>query len=46
MLLDEELQNDPATYPAQQLQVKFESGLPLDAEGQRRRDTLWTDIRN
>ncbi len=45
MLLDEEIRNDPATYPAQELLAKLEAGMPIDAEGQKRRDEIWKEIR-
>ena len=44
MLLGEERQNDPATYPAQELLAKLEAGMPIDAAGQQRRDELWKKI--
>ena len=44
-LLDEEMRNDPSTYPPQELLTKLESGMPIDAEGQKRRAELWKEIR-
>lgn len=44
-LLDEEMQNDPSTYPAESLIAKLEAGMPLDAGGQARRDALWKEVR-
>jgi len=44
-LLDEEMRNDPSTYPPQELLTKLEPGMPIDAEGQKRRAELWTEIR-
>jgi spermidine/putrescine-binding protein len=43
--LDEELRNDPATYPPQESLAKLEAGMPIDAEGQNRRDELWKEVR-
>ena len=45
MSLDEEMRNDPATYPSQEILEKLEAGLPIDAEGQKRRDDLWREVR-
>jgi spermidine/putrescine transport system substrate-binding protein len=44
-LLDEEMRNHPATYPPQELVAKLEAGMPIDAEGQKRRDELWKEVR-
>jgi spermidine/putrescine-binding protein len=44
-LLDEEMRNDPSTYPPQELMAKLETGMPIDAEGQKRRDDLWNEVR-
>jgi len=44
-LLDEEMRNDPSTYPPQELLTKLESGMPIDADGQKRRAELWKEIR-
>ena len=44
-LLDEEMRNDPSTYPAPELLAKLEVGMPIDAEGQKRRDRLWKEVR-
>ena len=45
MLLEEELRNDPSTYPSQGLLAKLEAGMPIDAEGQKRRAELWMELR-
>jgi spermidine/putrescine transport system substrate-binding protein len=45
MLLDEEMRNDPSTYPSQELLAKLEAGMPIDPEGQKRRDELWKEVR-
>jgi spermidine/putrescine-binding protein len=44
-LLDEEMQSDPSTYPPQELLDKLEAGMPIDAEGQKRRAELWNEVR-
>jgi len=44
-LLDEELRNDPSTYPPEAVLRKLEAGMPLDVEGQKRRESLWQTIR-
>jgi spermidine/putrescine transport system substrate-binding protein len=44
-LLDEDMRNDPSTYPPQELVAKLEAGMPIDAEGQKRRDELWNEVR-
>jgi spermidine/putrescine transport system substrate-binding protein len=45
LLLDEEMRNDPSTYPPHALLEKLESGMPIDAEGQKRRAELWKEMR-
>ena len=45
-LLDEEMRNDPATYPPPEVLAKLEAGMPIDAEGQKRRDELWKEVRD
>lgn len=44
-LLDEEMRNDPSTYPPPELLDKLEPGMPIDAGGQRRREELWKEVR-
>ena len=44
-LLDDELCNDPSTYPPQDVIQKLEAGMPLDEAGQQRRDDLWTEVK-
>jgi spermidine/putrescine transport system substrate-binding protein len=44
-LLDEEMQNDPSTYPPEELLAKLEYGMPMGAEGLRRRDEVWRRVR-
>lgn len=45
LLLDEEMQNDASTYPSKELLAKLEAGMPLDLEGQKRREELWAEVR-
>jgi spermidine/putrescine transport system substrate-binding protein len=44
-LLDEEMRNDPATYPSPDLLAKLEYGMPIEVQGQKRRDELWKEVR-
>jgi len=44
-LLDDEMRNDPATYPPADLLAKLEAGMLIDEEGQKRREDLWKEIR-
>jgi spermidine/putrescine transport system substrate-binding protein len=44
-LLDEEMRNDPSTYPPAELVVRLEAGMPIDEEGQKRREQLWKEVR-
>lgn len=44
-LLDEETRNDPSTYPPPDVVEKLESGMPIDVEGQKRREELWRTVR-
>jgi spermidine/putrescine transport system substrate-binding protein len=44
MLLEEAMRNDPSTYPPQELLAKLEAGMPIDAEGQKRRADLWQEL--
>lgn len=44
-LLNEEMRNDPSTYPLQELLAKLEAGMPIDADGQKRHDELWKEVR-
>jgi len=44
-LLDQDLRADSATYPPEDVLRKLEAGMPLDADGQRRREALWKEIR-
>ena len=44
-LLSEDLRNDRSTYPPSILIEKLEAGMPLHAEGQRRRKSLWDEVR-
>jgi hypothetical protein len=44
-LLDDEMQKDPSIYPPQELLAKLESDMPIDTEGQKRREELWKELR-
>jgi spermidine/putrescine transport system substrate-binding protein len=44
--LDPGIRNDPATYPSEDTLQKLEAGMPLDAEGQGRREELWQLVRS
>jgi spermidine/putrescine transport system substrate-binding protein len=44
-LLDEEMRNDPSTYPPRELLAKLEPGMPINGEGQKRRAELWKELR-
>jgi spermidine/putrescine-binding protein len=44
-LLDEALRNDPATYPPDSVLEKLEPGMPIESDGQKRRDDLWEEVR-
>ena len=43
--LGAQLRTDPATYPSEQLMARLEYGMPLTAEGARRRAALWAEFR-
>lgn len=45
-LLDASVRNDPAIYPPEEILQKLEAGMPLDADGQERREELWKEIRS
>jgi spermidine/putrescine-binding protein len=44
-LLDEEMRRDSATYPPPELLAKLEYGMPIDADGQKRREDVWRQVR-
>ena len=44
-LLNDEMRNDPSTYPPEAVLQKLEAGMPLDGTGQKRRDELWKEVR-
>ena len=44
-LLDEDMRNDRSTYPQEEVLTKLEAGMPLDEQGQKRREDLWREIR-
>jgi len=43
--LEEELINDPSTYPSPERLAKLEYGMPIDSDGQQRREQLWSEVR-
>ena len=44
-LLDDEMHNDPSTYPPEAILQKLEAGMPLEADEQKRREELWNEVR-
>lgn len=44
-MLDDAMRNDQSTYPPEDVLTKLEAGMPLDADGQVRRETLWREVR-
>ena len=44
-LLDEAMRDDPSTYPAPELLAQLEYGMPIDPDGQKRREQLWREVR-
>ena len=44
-LLDEAMRAAPFIYPPDEVLKKLEPGMPLDAEGQRRREEVWREVR-
>ena len=44
-LLDGVMRDDLSIYPPSEVLAKLEPGLPLDAEGNRRREELWREVR-
>ncbi len=44
-MLDDDIRDDPSTYPPDEVLQKLEAGMPLDAEGNRRREELWREVR-
>ena len=44
-LLDKEMRHDPSTYPPEEILQKLEAGMPIDEEGQKRREELWREVR-
>lgn len=44
-LLDDSIRNNRSTYPPDEVLRKLEAGMPLDTEGNRRRDEIWKEIR-
>jgi len=43
-LLDEEMRNDPSTYPPDEIVQKLEAGMPLSEQGQSLREEVWKEI--
>ena len=44
-LLDDDMRNNPSTYPPDEVLQKLEAGMPLDEDGQKRREELWSVVR-
>jgi spermidine/putrescine transport system substrate-binding protein len=44
-LLDDEIRNDRSTYPSLEVLTTLEAGMPLDDDGQKRREALWREVR-
>lgn len=44
-LLDDEICNDPSTYPSQEVIQKLEAGMPVENAAQQRRDELWEEMK-
>jgi len=44
-LLDDAMRKDPSTYPPADVLQKLEAGMPLDADGQKRREELWMEVK-
>jgi len=44
-LLEDEICNDPSTYPREDVVRNLEAGMPFDEVGQKRRETLWAEVR-
>lgn len=45
-LLDDEMRKDPSTYPPDEILQKLEVGMPLDEDGQKRREDVWNEVKN
>jgi len=45
-LLDDEMRKDPSTYPPDEVLQKLEAGMPLDEDGQKRREDVWNEVKN
>ena len=43
--LTDDIRDDPSIYPPDEVLQKLEAGMPLDAEGNRRREELWREVR-
>ncbi len=44
--LEAHLRTDPATYPSKAVMARLEYGMPLTADGTRRRAALWAEFRD
>lgn len=44
-LLDDEIRNDPSTYPPEEVLRKLEAGMPIDEEAQKLREELWSEMK-
>jgi len=44
--LEAHIRTDPATYPSKEVMACLEYGMPLTAEGARRRAALWAELRD
>jgi putrescine transport system substrate-binding protein len=44
-LLNDEMRNDPSTYPPEEVLRKLEAGKPLEPAGKKLREELWAEIK-
>jgi spermidine/putrescine transport system substrate-binding protein len=44
-LLPEEMRNDPSRYPPAHILEQLEPGMPIEKDGQKRRDKVWKEVR-
>jgi spermidine/putrescine-binding protein len=44
--LEAHIRTDPATYPSKAVMARLEYGMPLAAEGARRRSAIWAELRD
>jgi spermidine/putrescine transport system substrate-binding protein len=45
-LLDDRMRKNPSTYPPDEIIQKLEAGMPIDEDGQKRREQLWIEVRS